>query len=160
MMHTRMRTRFTMSVVACVFLSAVDFAQAGPRSVPERLGTVSFSTSCSSAVQPQFNRAVALMHSFQFASAVEAFHGIVGTDPACSMAYWGIALSDWGNLFEEVTPFLVGEGDDMGEESWFIRVKGSFNHLVGFRGRPSDKDRFPLEPFSELRIEGDLSKAR
>jgi tetratricopeptide (TPR) repeat protein len=94
-----MRTRFTSSVVALALLSAVGFAQAGHHSVPEKLGTVSFSTSCSSAVQPQFNRAVALMHSFQFASSIEAFHVILGSDPTCSMAYWGIALSDWGNPF-------------------------------------------------------------
>jgi hypothetical protein len=39
------------------------------------------------------------MHSFQFARANEAFHAILATDPSCSMAYWGIALSDWGNPF-------------------------------------------------------------
>ncbi len=39
------------------------------------------------------------MHSFQFASAIEAFRGILSSDPSCSMAYWGIALSNWGNPF-------------------------------------------------------------
>lgn len=94
-----MRTRFTSSVVTLALLSTVGFAQADHHGAPEKLGTVSFGTSCSSAVQPQFNRAVALMHSFQFASAIEAFHTILGSDPSCSMAYWGIALSDWGNPF-------------------------------------------------------------
>ncbi|WP_433984043.1 hypothetical protein RBB78_01690 [Tunturiibacter empetritectus] len=98
-MRTRMRTRFTSSVVTLALLSTVGFAQADHHGAPEKLGTVSFGTSCSSAVQPQFNRAVALMHSFQFASAIEAFHTILGSDPSCSMAYWGIALSDWGNPF-------------------------------------------------------------
>ena len=99
LMRIRMRTRFTSSVLALALLSAGGFAQDGHHSSSEKLGTVSFSTSCSSAVQPQFNRAVALMHSFQFASAIEAFHAILGSDPSCSMAYWGIALSDWGNPF-------------------------------------------------------------
>jgi len=39
------------------------------------------------------------MHSFQFGSAIEAFDAILVTDPSCSMAYWGIALSHWGNPF-------------------------------------------------------------
>jgi tetratricopeptide (TPR) repeat protein len=65
----------------------------------ETLGTVTFATSCSSAVQPQFNRAVALMHSFQFADAIVAFQAILQSEPSCSIAYWGIALSDWGNPF-------------------------------------------------------------
>lgn len=68
-------------------------------SSPESLGSVTFATSCSNTVQPQFNRAAALMHSFQFESAIEAFDAILGTDPPCSIAYWGIALSNWGNPF-------------------------------------------------------------
>jgi hypothetical protein len=66
---------------------------------PETLGSVIFTTSCNSAVQPEFNRAVALMHSFQFSSAIEAFDAILVTDPSCSIAYWGVALSNWGNPF-------------------------------------------------------------
>jgi tetratricopeptide (TPR) repeat protein len=65
----------------------------------ETLGTVTFATSCNPKVQPQFNRAVALMHSFQFQNAIEAFDAILVTDPSCSIAYWGIALSHWGNPF-------------------------------------------------------------
>jgi hypothetical protein len=96
---TTMRARFTLSLVVLVLLGAVGFGQADHHGAPERLGTVRFRTSCGSAVQPQFNRAVALMHSFQFASAIEAFRAILVSDPSCSMAYWGIALSDWGNPF-------------------------------------------------------------
>ncbi|ESQ92867.1 tetratricopeptide repeat protein [Asticcacaulis benevestitus] len=65
----------------------------------ESLGKVSFTTSCSPAVQPDFNRAVALMHSFQFGPAIDGFHGILARDPGCGIAYWGIALSNWGNPF-------------------------------------------------------------
>ncbi len=65
----------------------------------ETLGSVSFSTSCEAKVQPPFNRAVALMHSFQFGPAIQAFHGVLAVDPACGMADWGIALSTWGNPF-------------------------------------------------------------
>jgi hypothetical protein len=94
-----MRTRFILSVVVLVLLAAVGVGQSDHHGAPEKLGTVSFSTSCSAVAQPQFNRAVALMHSFQFASAIDAFHAILLSDPSCSMAYWGIALSDWGNPF-------------------------------------------------------------
>jgi hypothetical protein len=45
---------------------------------------VTFTTSCNSTIQPQFNRAVALMHSFQFSAEVEAFNAILVTDPSCS----------------------------------------------------------------------------
>ena len=65
----------------------------------ETLGSVTFSTSCSLSVQPQFNRAVALMHSFQFGDAIQGFHSVLSADPQCAIADWGIALSSWGNPF-------------------------------------------------------------
>jgi hypothetical protein len=65
----------------------------------EQLGTVDFRTSCEPAVQPGFNRAVALLHSFQFGPAIDGFHKVVERDPDCTIAYWGIALASWSNPF-------------------------------------------------------------
>jgi hypothetical protein len=64
-----------------------------------KIGTVSFLTSCNTAAQPQFNRAVALLHSFEFRSAIEGFEATLQADPSCAMAEWGIALSRWSNPF-------------------------------------------------------------
>jgi tetratricopeptide (TPR) repeat protein len=63
------------------------------------VGTVSFETSCSPAVKAPFNHAVAELHSFWFPEARAGFEGVLKTDPACAMAYWGIALTHWGNPF-------------------------------------------------------------
>jgi len=65
----------------------------------ERLGSVSFATSCNAAAQPRFDRAVALMHSFQFGPAIEGYRAVLEADPSCAIAYWGIALSSWSNPF-------------------------------------------------------------
>jgi hypothetical protein len=65
----------------------------------EKLGTVHFLTSCNDGAQREFNRAVALLHSFQFSRAIEGFNAALGQDRACGIAYWGIALSDWSNPF-------------------------------------------------------------
>ena len=65
----------------------------------EQLGTVAFATSCIAAAQPQFNRAVALLHSFEFQRAMDAFGATLKADPSCAMAEWGIALSRWSNPF-------------------------------------------------------------
>src|ERR1700694_5672428 len=65
----------------------------------EKLGTVQFATSCNEAAQKDFNRGVALLHSFQFSRAIEGFHAVLGEDATCGIAYWGIALSDWSNPF-------------------------------------------------------------
>src|SRR6185503_19167199 len=65
----------------------------------ERLGIVRFSTSCTVEAQPAFNRAVALLHSFEFGRAIDGFSNVLRIDPMCAMAEWGIALSRWGNPF-------------------------------------------------------------
>jgi tetratricopeptide (TPR) repeat protein len=65
----------------------------------EKLGTVSFQTSCTAQAQPLFNRAVALLHSFEFSRAIAGFNAALAADPTCAMADWGIALSRWSNFF-------------------------------------------------------------
>jgi hypothetical protein len=65
----------------------------------EKVGTVSFKAACSAAAQPQFNRAVALLHSFEFGRAIDTFSAALTTDPSCAVAEWGIAMSRWGNPF-------------------------------------------------------------
>jgi len=65
----------------------------------EKLGTVHFTTSCSAAAQLPFNRAVALLHSFEFREAIEGFGATIVADRSCAIAEWGIALSQWSNPF-------------------------------------------------------------
>jgi tetratricopeptide (TPR) repeat protein len=65
----------------------------------EQLGTVHFETSCSPDVRRAFDRAVALLHSFEFRFALDAFKAVLAKDQTCAIAQWGIALSYWGNPF-------------------------------------------------------------
>jgi len=60
---------------------------------------VEFQTSCAASTTDDFNRAVALMHSFWFAEAIDSFNAILNQDGNCAIAHWGIALSHWGNPF-------------------------------------------------------------
>ncbi|HSF19865.1 MAG TPA: hypothetical protein VLK65_30370 [Vicinamibacteria bacterium] len=71
---------------------------------PERLGKVHFATSCSPEVEKDFDRSVALLHSFWFSAAIEAFQNVHAEDPGCAMAHWGIAMSWWGNPFGGFRP--------------------------------------------------------
>ena len=68
-----------------------------PSHASEKLGTVHFATSCAPAVAPRFDRAVALLHSFEFGAAIRAFDAVLAADSTCAMAHWGIALSRWSN---------------------------------------------------------------
>jgi hypothetical protein len=64
-----------------------------------RVGTVHFDTSCVPAVQTEFDRGVALLHSFWFSAAIESFNTVLKGDSRCVMAHWGIAMSWWSNPF-------------------------------------------------------------
>jgi len=68
----------------------------------EKLGTVRFDTSCNAEARPDFARAMALLHSFEFARAIDGFSATLKADPSCAIAAWGIALSRWSN------PFAIG----------------------------------------------------
>ena len=63
----------------------------------EKFGRVLFKTSCTPEAQKQFERALAMLHSFFFPETVKAFTAIPETDPSCAIAYWGIAISQRPN---------------------------------------------------------------
>lgn len=63
------------------------------------VGAIDFATSCAPAVKDEFNRGAALLHSFWFPEAIATFERVLKTDSSCAMAYWGIAMSRWGNPF-------------------------------------------------------------
>lgn len=59
----------------------------------QEIGSIHFPTSCAKNTETAFNHAVALLHSFQYEDSRHAFEAIAAQDPACAMAYWGIAMS-------------------------------------------------------------------
>ncbi len=56
-----------------------------------KLGKVSFPTSCDPKLQADFERAVAMLHSFWFVAAEKAFPDIAARDTSCAIAHWGYA---------------------------------------------------------------------
>jgi tetratricopeptide (TPR) repeat protein len=67
---------------------------------PEKLGAVSFPTSCNPETQREFNRAVALLHSFTYRPAEEDFGRVVEHDSHCAIAHWGIAMTHFHQLWD------------------------------------------------------------
>jgi tetratricopeptide (TPR) repeat protein len=92
------RGKLTAAILLTLVVSTSS-AQENQHGNGERLGTVRFATSCNEVAQKEINRAVALLHSFQFSRAIEGFNAVLGEDATCGIAYWGIALSDWSNPF-------------------------------------------------------------
>jgi|RhiMetdeSRZDD1v2_1073273.scaffolds.fasta_scaffold06053_16 hypothetical protein len=104
---------FSIIGVGLVIFSAwlgVSTLRAGAQA-PERLGKVNFPTSCNPAVQGQFERAVALQHSFAFGEAIKGFNAVAAADPSCGIAHWGAAVAYLGNpLAGPPTPRGLQEG--------------------------------------------------
>jgi len=86
-----MSIRGLLAVVLCVVALSV------PALAEEKLGKVTFPTSCDSGVQAQFERGVAMLHSYWFTESRKVFDAVVQQDLGCAMAYWGLALNYLGN---------------------------------------------------------------
>jgi tetratricopeptide (TPR) repeat protein len=66
----------------------------------EEVGSVHFLTSCRADLAGNFNRAVAVLHSFQYEQARQAFTEISARDPQCAMAQWGVAMSHYHGMWD------------------------------------------------------------
>ena len=83
-------------LVPFVFCVAVLAQHEGhePNSLPEEgLGRVHMETTCAPVVAAQFDRALALLHNFWYARALERFDQVAAADPGCALAYWGAAMT-------------------------------------------------------------------
>ena len=63
----------------------------------QQLGKVTFPTSCDPGVRSEFERGVAMLHSYWFLIARRKFETILQQDPTCAMAHWGVAMDFLGN---------------------------------------------------------------
>jgi len=87
------RSLLLASASALVFAALGSMQLATGQSRDNQLGKVFFQTSCTPQAQAQFNRAMLYQHSFWYRASQRAFEEVLKTDPNCSMAHWGIALS-------------------------------------------------------------------
>lgn len=130
--------KFALTVFASAIAAAAwahgDDPMSGANA--EKLGHVQFKTSCTPVAQRQFERALAMLHSFYFPETVKAFAAIPETDASCAIAYWGIAVSTRPNPL--VGPFdaatlkrgldAVSKGEAIGaktqrERDWLAAIK-------------------------------------
>ncbi len=97
-----MRSSILIFLVAILFFAAFAFSQEEHHHAltEEEVGSVHFFTSCHPDLAGNFNQAVALLHSFQYEQARQAFTEIADRDPQCAMALWGVAMSHYHGLWE------------------------------------------------------------
>ena len=73
---------------------------------------VSFPVSCGADIQARFDAALAALHSFWYGQALKEFTAIAKAKPDCAMAYWGIAMSVWNQIWAPPTPANLKKGSD------------------------------------------------
>src|SRR5271154_3004860 len=102
---------FRLAVLAAIWAFLLPDASIA-RDLPasDQLGQVHFPTSCQAAAQPTLEKALALMHSFQYTQAEETFSDAAKQDSQCAMAYWGKAMARYHQLWEFPQPGTLKEG--------------------------------------------------
>ncbi|WP_237059796.1 hypothetical protein [Microbulbifer sediminum] len=116
-----------------------------PTGERQDIGTVSFSTSCSTSVQTDFNRAVALLHHMMYVQSQELFADIARRDPDCAMAYWGVAMTAFHPLWAPPPAEALARGQEALRKAGALspgtaREKGYIDAASAFY-RDWDKDR-------------------
>ena len=89
-----MRTLLAMCILLVLLAPARLYAQ--PKTIDRPihgLGHVHMDVPCSPAVSTSFDRALALLHNFWYARALQAFTEVAQRDAQCAMAYWGAAMT-------------------------------------------------------------------
>jgi len=114
----RLKAWTTWGLSFCLICFALTHSQSSAAAqnhqhpAPEKLGVVHFGTSCSADVQPEFERGVALLHSFAYSAAENAFRSVIARDPNCAIAHWGVAMTYLHQLWE---PYLAPEDAARGQ---------------------------------------------
>jgi tetratricopeptide (TPR) repeat protein len=94
-----MKKPFVLVAMVAIFSAHLLWAspEAAAQSGAAQYGTVHFPINCRPGMQEQFERAVAMLHSFFYPEDIKAFEAIIAADPDCAMAYWGLAISQRPN---------------------------------------------------------------
>jgi hypothetical protein len=140
-----MKSKSVLFVLALACVTSSLLADEGHHHLgpDEKVGSVSFPTSCAAAVQKPFERGMALMHSFEYEMAENQFKEVAKQDPHCAMSYWGQALSLYHQLWSMPSKSDLKHGSELVAHARELKPKTKreneyVNALAAFY-RDSDK---------------------
>ncbi len=106
---SRHRAIARCSAAPVVWLATIVLRVAGAQQMPPHesalashphQASVSFPIHCTAAARREFERGVALLHSFWYEEAKAVFGRVTRIDRACAMGYWGLAMTYYHPLWE------------------------------------------------------------
>ena len=109
------RTFFGGATFLAVLIAGLTALKAETSVVPEpgdlrAAGAVDFKVACAPGARSEFNRGVALLHSFFYEEARRIFTSVAEQDPKCAMAQWGIAMTWWHPIWTPPAPNEMSAG--------------------------------------------------
>jgi tetratricopeptide (TPR) repeat protein len=111
------------------------------------LGSIHFANSCVNSAQTEFNRAVALLHSFQYEQSRSSFVAVAKRDPTCAMAQWGVAMSHYHGLWDN--------GDTAAGRAALQKAQ----ELAGASPKTTPRERAYIEALAEIYRQDDKNHA-
>ncbi len=101
------------------------------------LGVVHFPTSCAAVAKPDFDRGLALLHSFGYELSRDSFRAAAAADPRCGIAWWGVAMTYYHPLWPAPAPDELAAGREAAERASSIgagseREKGFIAAIAAF----------------------------
>jgi len=127
-------TLFVLTIVTCLHGPVSLRAQESPHAHggdAHALGTVVFPNSGAPVAQEPFLRGVALLHSFEYTDAADAFGEAERADPSFALAFWGDALTN--------TQLLWGVDDVPGAREALARLAPSTEARLAMARTPRER---------------------
>ena len=107
------------------------------------IGKAHLATSCNPAAQKEIDRGVALVHSFWYAEAEQAFRRAAAADKECGMAWWGVAMSNFHPIWAPATPseLKIGTEAVANAEKAGAKTARERQYIAAIRAFYADADR-------------------
>ena len=105
----KVNTKTESSAIDSLDLKRGEVVSCGPQD-GEMFGTVSFSASVPDNLKKDFNIAIALLYSFEYDESEKMFAKVIDQAPDCAMAYWGVAMSNFHQLWVPPSPAELKKG--------------------------------------------------
>jgi tetratricopeptide (TPR) repeat protein len=90
--------------------TAPDSEQSAGRAMTKKVGDlgnvgkVEYRLDCARSVQADFDRGLALLHSFFYAEARKSFEAVIAKDSECASGHWGVAMTWYHPIWAAPTP--------------------------------------------------------
>jgi hypothetical protein len=82
-----------LAFTVCALILISDACSSGNKNQENKLGAISYAATGKKEAQPDYQKGLLLLHSFEYYDAAIEFRNARKKDPSFAMAYWGEAMT-------------------------------------------------------------------